>query len=111
MGDEVNSFGRAAGEDDFLRTGRAEISGDTFPGTFVGLGRARTEFVQAAVDIGVLVFVIIPQGVEHLSRLLGGRRVVEIDEGMIVRPLQQDRKIIPDRAPIHLRARKFVHGF
>src|SRR6201989_3445537 len=81
LSDEIDAFGRAAGEDDLVRTGRAEVLSDAFPRIFVRLGRARTQLVQAAVDVRVLVLVIISQGLEHLSRLLGGGRVVEIDEG------------------------------
>jgi len=109
LSDEIDPFGRAAGEDDFVRTGGAEVLGDASPRAFIRLGRARTELVQAPMDVGVLVLVIISQGLENLSRLLGGRRVVEIDKWMVVRPFPQDREVFPDRAPIPFRARNFVH--
>ena len=56
--DEVDAFRRPAGENDFVRTRRVEIARHALPCTFVGLGGARTQLVQTAMHIGVVVLVI-----------------------------------------------------
>ena len=46
---------------------------------FEGGGGAIAQFVDAAVDVGVVVLVVIAQGLEHRARLLRGGGVVEVD--------------------------------
>ena len=46
----------------------------------VSLGRAGAQLVQAAMHVGVVVLVVVPQRIEHRARLLRGGGVVEIDQ-------------------------------
>ena len=55
---EIDALGRATGENDFVRGGRAEIFSDERAGALVGFWVARVhERVKiAAMDIGVIAF-------------------------------------------------------
>ena len=60
---------------------------------FVGAGGAIAQFVNAAVDIGVVVLVVAADGIEDGARLLRGGGVVEVDERMAVDLLIEDREV------------------
>ena len=106
---EVDALGRSTGENYFVRARRAEIIGDDLPRVLVGVGRTRTQFVQAAMHIGVVVLVVMPEGIDHRTRLLRGGRVVEIDQGLAVYRFAQDREILTDCGPVDGSAENFVH--
>src|SRR5438270_13449853 len=72
-------------------------------------GRASAQCMQAAMDVGVFVFVKISNGVEHLFRLLRAGRVIEIDQSMAVHALAQNREIVAERFPIDAVTGRFVH--
>ena len=63
--DEIDALGRAAGEDDLVGARRADVVRDALPRVFVSFRRARAQLVQAAMHIGVVVLVVIPQRIEH----------------------------------------------
>ena len=45
--------------------------------------------VDTAVDVGVVLLVVLVEGVQHLPRFLGGRGVVEVDELQFAHPTIQ----------------------
>ena len=97
---QVDAFRCPAGENDFVRAGGADVFRHALARFFVSFGRARTQLVQAAMDIRVVVFVIMPQRIGHRPRLLRRGRIIEIDKGFSLHAFAQDRKILADRCPI-----------
>ena len=90
VGHGVDRRGGAAGEDDLPRRGGVEEGGHLGPGPLVQVGRLLGQGVGPAVDVGVVPAVVVVHGVEHLDRLLGGGRRVEVDQRPAVHlPLQQ----------------------
>ena len=78
--DEVNRFGGASHENDFFgRRGIQEGLHRAARGFMLPRGKFGEE-MHAAVDVGVFVFVIVAEGVDHHLRLLRGSRVVQIHE-------------------------------
>ena len=73
------------------------------------LSRSGTQFVEAAMNVGVVVLIIIPERIDDRARLLRCRRVIKIDERMTVHFLMEDRKILPDDTPIDFVLRGLVH--
>ena len=101
LSDQIDALSRAAGEDDFIRAFCSDEISHPLPRFFVMLGRPRAQRVQAAMHIGVFVFVIIADHIEDSARLLRAGRVVEVNQRMPVHALAQDRKILTKRGPIH----------
>ena len=93
LGDEVDAFGGAAGENDFLRVTGVEESGGPFASGLVGAGGPVAQRVDAAMDVGVVALVVVEQGVQDGTRFLAGRGVVKIDQRMAVDFLIQDREV------------------
>src|SRR5664279_3997503 len=62
------------------------------------------------MHIGVVIFVIMPQLIEHDAWFLGCRRVVKVDERRAMHLLLQNRKILTDTIPICFFARNLVHA-
>src|SRR5205823_6147195 len=87
--DQIDAFGGAASENDFIRAFRADEIGHPLPRFFVMLSRARTQGVEAAMHVGVFVFVIIANDIEHGSWLLRAGRAVKINQGVTVHALAQ----------------------
>ena len=87
--------------------GGAEVLGDAGPGAFVGFGRARTQLVQAAMDVGVVALVVTAERVEDRAGFLGGGGVIEVDERMPVDLLVENREILPQGLPIDGGCRRF----
>ena len=103
LGDEVDAFGGAADEDDLARLRRVEEALDLDAGLFVGRGGALAQHVDAAMDVGVVDFVEVSNGVEDREGLLRGGRVVEVDQRLAVDLLPQDRES-PPRTVVHVEA-------
>ena len=76
---------------------RTDKIGDTLPRFFVMLGRAHAQRVETAMDVGVFVFVIIADDIEHGARLLGAGGAVKVNQRMTVHALPQNRKIFAER--------------
>ena len=70
-----------------------EEAGGAGAGGLVGLGGAAAQFVDAAMDVGVVVLVKAAQGVNDGAGLLRGGGVVQIDQRMAVDLLVKNRKI------------------
>ena len=61
---------------------------------------AVAQFMDAAMDIGVVVLVVMHERVNDRARLLGGGGVVEIDQRLAVDFLVQNREIRAKFCPI-----------
>ena len=98
--DEIDAFGGAAREDDFLRGASVDEPGDSFAGAFVGGGGAIAQLVDAAMDVRILVLVVVLDGLEDGARFLGGGAVVEVDQRMSVDLLAEDGEILAKLFPV-----------
>ncbi len=94
--DEVDGLGRSADEDDLVRRGGVDERPRLLARRVVGVGRVDREPVNAAVDVGVAGLVDAALGVDHRRRLLGGGRIVEVDEGLAVDLRREDGKVAAD---------------
>src|SRR5688572_17847782 len=56
--------------------------------------------MNPAMDVSIVLFVVIPQGIEHSRGLLRGGGVVEVNQRMSVNLLVQDRKLPAQTFPI-----------
>src|SRR5437773_12425040 len=65
------------------------------------LGGRRGHWGQAAMHVGGFMFVIASNEIGDGARLLGGGRVVEVNQRMAVDEHPQNRKILAERGPIH----------
>ena len=94
LGDEIDPFGGAADEDDFLRRRGAEKRLHLLPGLLEGVGRTGRQRVRAAVDVRVVVRVEMRDGVDHALRLLRRGGIVEPGQRLAMHLLLQDGKIL-----------------
>jgi hypothetical protein len=94
--DQVDRLGRAADEDDLARLASVQEGPDELAGAFVVGGRALAEQMDTPVNVGVVVQVVVRDGVDDRPRLLRRRRVVQIHERLPVDRLVQDRKVPAD---------------
>src|SRR5437667_9250190 len=107
--DEIDALGRSAREHDLVCTRCADVVCDAPPRFFVSLNCARTEQMQPTMHVGVLMLVKIPERLDHCPRFLRGCGAIEIDQGMPVRPLAENREISADRIPIDSAGSNLVH--
>mmetsp|Transcript_53254 Transcript_53254/g.167394 ORF Transcript_53254/g.167394 Transcript_53254/m.167394 type:complete len:214 (-) Transcript_53254:239-880(-) len=98
---EVDGLGSVPREDDLHGIGRANEPSHLLAGPLKGLSRADGERVHAAVDITVVLAVKPLQLCQHTLRLLGGCRVVQVDEGHTGPHLLSQRGELP-ADPLHL---------
>jgi len=90
---QVDRFGGAAGEDNFFSTACVQELSGAFPSGFVSVCGSVAEFVNAAMDIGMVSLVVASHGVQHLYGFLAGCRIVQVDQRVAVDLLIQDGKI------------------
>ena len=81
-------------------SGRVDEAGDLDPGLLVLGGRLLADRVDAAMDVGVVLAVVVRDGIDDDVRLLAARRRVEVDERMPVDLLLEDREVGPDRVRV-----------
>ncbi len=70
VGDEVDRLGRVAGEDDLVAVGRVDEPRDPGAGLLVGGRRLLADRVDAAMDVGVVLAVVVGDRVDDDARLL-----------------------------------------
>ncbi|GJE42658.1 hypothetical protein AEGHOMDF_1830 [Methylobacterium soli] len=99
-GHEVVGLGGVAGEDDLVRGAGIEELARGFARALEPLGRGIRHEMQAAMDVGVTRLHAGHHGVDHRARLLRRGGVVEINQGLAVDGLGQDRELRPDRVDI-----------
>ena len=63
-------------------------------GTFEGIARGSAERIQAPVDIGIFKTIEMIHPFQNRFRLLGGGRIVHIDEGLFY--ISEYREFVPD---------------
>ena len=93
---QVDGLGGIAGEDDLVLGRRVDEPADTFARILESLGRGIGEIVQAAMDIGIVLVHRLAHALEHRLGLLGGSRIVEIDQRLAVDLARQDREVAAD---------------
>ena len=94
--DEVQGLGCLAHEDHLAAIVGVDEPGHDVARALVALGGTGAELIDAAMDVGVGGLVDVDQGIDHLPRLLRGRRGIEEDQSLAVHELGQDRKIRAD---------------
>ena len=94
-GNEVESLGGAAREDNLRRRPGVDEATHRLAGSLMELGSLHAEVVDAAVHIGVGVEVLVAHGVEHAHRLLRRGGVVEINERLAVHLTGEYREVGP----------------
>ena len=102
-GDEVDPVGRSPGPHQLRGIPTPDPGGDLPPGRLEGVGRPSAQLVDAPMDIGVVPLVVGRHGVEHGPGLLGGRGIVQVDQGMTVDLLIESREITPEAHGVQTR--------
>src|SRR5437867_11639293 len=100
LSDKVDTLGRSASENDFVRAHGADVIRYALARFFVSFRCARAQCVQAAMNIRVLMLIKIPKCFDHRARLLRSRSAIEINQRMLMRLLAQDREMLTDGLPI-----------
>ena len=94
--DQVQAFGGVAHEDELVRVIGTNEASDTFTRRFVQIGRFNAEGVHAAVHVGVRIRIEVDQRINDLTRLLRGRRIIEVNQRSTVDLALEDRKVRTD---------------
>src|SRR5690606_22857640 len=100
---EIDRFGRAANEDDFLSVASVEEVAHDIASAFVGIGRPLTQCVYAAMHVRVIALVVGAHGVDHRLRSLARGGVIQINERLPVHLLTQDREVAANARNVDLR--------
>ena len=100
VGDEVDRLGRVAGEDDLVAVRGVDEPGDLGARLLVLGRRLLADGVDAAMDVGVVLAVVVSDGVDDDARLLARRRRVEVDQRVPVDLLLEDREVAPQRVRV-----------
>lgn len=98
--DEVDGLGGASSEDDLVGGLSVEKTGDLCARIFVSFGGSSAQFVESSVDVGVVVFVVVNDRLDDGSRLLGGGRVIQVDERVAMDFLMKDGEIGAERRKV-----------
>src|SRR6056297_3367479 len=92
MCDQVDRFRGAASPDELLARRAADEVADGFTGLFERHSGPVAERVCTAMHIGVILAIVVGDGLAHCLRLLRRCRVVQIYQWVAVDPLLQNRK-------------------
>ena len=98
--DEVDAFGRAADEDDFLRRTSSQELLDFLPSLLVSIRRPCGQRVGSAMNVRVVVGVELRQRIDHALRLLSRRRIIEPRQRLAVHALIENGEVATDRGDI-----------
>ena len=93
VGDEVDRFGRVAGEDDLARVRSVEETGDLAACLIVGDGGTLGQAVDAAMDVGVVLLVEVADGVDDAPVVSAMTLHCRDRRSAIVLDLRQDWEI------------------
>ena len=83
----------AAGENNFLGAACIEEFGGALSGGFEAGGMLIAQFVNTAMDIGIIALVVIIQRLDDRAGFLGRGGVVEINQRLSMDLLVQDGKV------------------
>ena len=100
VGDQIERLGGVAGEHDLVGAAGVDEARDLFASALEGVGGELAHPVHPPVHVGIVGFVSVPHGVEHLARLLGTGRGIQIDQRVAEDLLRQDREVGPDALDI-----------
>ena len=81
---QIDGLTGIAGEDNLAGTGGTHEGRRRAAGRLKGIGGAGTELVRSAVHVGVIAAVVLLQ-LKHLTGLLAGGRVIEVDQRPAIR--------------------------
>ena len=109
LGYKIDAFRGSTREDDFVSACSADVFCDTLARFFISFRSARTQHVQAAMDVRVFVFVELPKRVDDGPRFLRGRSAIKINQRMAVRLFAENREILTDGAPVYTAGSNLVH--
>ena len=84
MSHQVDSFCRSANEDNLLFRLGSEKPADFLSSCFKRMGRTLAQGMGSAVNVGVVPAVEVGGSVENRLRLVGGCRIVEIDQRVAI---------------------------
>src|SRR3990172_9176171 len=104
VGDQVDRLRGVAGENDALRRGGVDERRYLRPRLLVGVRRLFAQAVDGAVNVGVVMLVVADQRLDHLARLLRGRRVIEVDQRPAVDLAGEYREVLPDAGHVQATA-------
>jgi hypothetical protein len=102
-GDQIDAFRRVSGEDDFAHRRRVHERAHFLPRAFIRCRRALAQFVDPAMDVRVVMFVVRTQRVDHRLRFLRGGGIVQIHQRLAVHLLVQGRKRRPNGSDVERR--------
>src|SRR5207249_1721268 len=97
-----DALGGSARENDFVAAASVDKLCRALTCRLEGCGGAIAQFVNAAMNVRIVAFVIISQCVNDCGRLLSSRRVIEVDQRMAVDLLIEDGKVLAEVFPIDL---------
>ncbi len=95
-GYQVDAFGSAAYEDEFVFAACVEEEFGLRACLLVGGGGALRQLVYAAVNVGTVHFVKAADGIDHREGFLRSGGGIQIHQGFAVDFLLQDREILAD---------------
>ena len=90
MRNKVDGSCGAGGVDNFVLKGCIEVALQLAPGGLKSIGGALAQGVVAPMHVAVVVLVVVDDGLNHRTRLLSGRGIVQVDQGPTVHRLLQD---------------------
>ena len=93
---EVDRLRSVSHEDDLVGARCAHEAGDRFACLLVEPCCALGEFVDAAVDVGVVVRVEARDGIDHGLRLLRAGGGIEVDQRLVPHGRLEDREVLAD---------------
>ncbi|MPM51415.1 hypothetical protein SDC9_98163 [bioreactor metagenome] len=103
LGHQIDGLGGAAHKDHLVHIGRVDEAPHHLARMLVCIGRAGSQGMRRAVDVGVFMLVEMRDALNHLARLVRGGGVVQPDQLLAVDALRQNRKIAPHR--VHVKPR------
>src|SRR5690606_20078589 len=106
---QIDALGSALGENHLLARRRIDEALHGVAHVFQTLCRALAQRMYAAMHIGVVLFVVVTDRVDHRLRLLRGGAVVEINQRTTVHGLMQRRELRAQRFDIEGRYGGCVH--
>ena len=96
LGDQIDGLRGSPNKDDFMIVAGIDELPDLAAGRLIAVSGPLAERVNPSMDIRIVVFVYIANGVDHGAWFLSGCAVIQVVERMPVDGLGQDRKITPD---------------
>ena len=96
VGHEVDGLGCVPGPDDLLWLTGVDEFRDLHSGTFVQISRLLAKVVNAAMNVGIGILVVVHQRFNDLTRRLGSGGIVQIDQRLFIDLSGQNWKIFPN---------------